>query len=101
MRLVLSLCASTFLTLSLAACGGDGGEHYDTLEDCVADHVSEGLSEPHAITHCLVDFPDLHSDFANLADCLDFVTANGGYPDSRDDACADYFVETDMVDAGP
>jgi hypothetical protein len=98
----LPFCASTLFALTLAACGGNSGEeHYDTLQDCVTDHVTEGLSEPHAITHCLVDFPDLHDDFANIQACVDFVTANGGFADSRDDACADYFVETGMVDAGP
>jgi hypothetical protein len=86
----------------LAACSNNSGaEHYDTLQDCVTDHVTEGLSEPHAITHCLVDFPNLHDDFADIGECVSFVTDNGGYPDSRQAACEDYFFQLGLVDAGP
>jgi len=92
MRLSIAWIASACLLF--AACGGDDGESYDNLPDCVEDHVAEGLPEAHAITHCLVDFPDLHADFADQQACVDFVTANGGYPDSRDAACTDYFEET-------
>ena len=54
-----------------------------------------GLPEAQAIAHCLVDFPELHNGFADHAECVAFVEANGGYPDSRDAACTDYFEETD------
>jgi len=81
------------LLTALASCGGSGeDEHFDNLPDCVADHGS--LPEPEAIAHCLVDFPDLHPDFADQQECVDWVTDNGGYPNSRDDACTDYFEET-------
>jgi hypothetical protein len=85
LRTVLLCC------LALAACGGGDEESFDNLPDCVADHIS--LGEAEAIAHCLVDFPDLHPDFANQQECVDWVAANGGYPDSREAACADYFAE--------
>lgn len=75
----------------VAACGGDE-ESFDNLPDCVEDHAS--LGEPESIAHCLVDFPDLHPDFADQQACVDWVTDNGGYPDSRDEACTIYFEET-------
>jgi hypothetical protein len=87
MRQLLSLC----ILLALAGCGDDG-ESFDNLPDCVADHID--LGEAEAIAHCLVDFPDLHPDFADVQACVDWVADNGGYPDSRDAACADYFEET-------
>lgn len=91
-RVLRSLVA---LVLAVGAFGcGDSTEEesFDNLVDCVDDHSS--LTEPQAITHCLVDFPDLHPDFADMQACVDFVTENGGYPDSRDAACADYFDQT-------
>lgn len=97
MRLAITLACA----LAIAACSSDGAEHYDNLPDCVTDHVSEGLSEPHAITHCLYDFPNIHPTFPTLQDCIDFVEdpANGGFPDSEaQSACADLFVQ---ADAGP
>jgi hypothetical protein len=98
MRSLFSIAGA--LALACAACGSgdDGAEHYDNLPDCVTDHVSEGLSEQHAITHCLYDFPNIHPDFATVQACIDFVTANGGYPDTRQAACEDLFVQED---AGP
>jgi hypothetical protein len=39
----------------------------------------------------LFDFPDLHPVFADPQACVDWVEGNGGYPDSRDAACEDYF----------
>ena len=78
--------------LALAACGGGDDESFDNLPDCVADHAA--LGEAEAIAHCLVDFPDLHPDFADPAACETWVEDNGGYPDSREEACMIYFEET-------
>lgn len=91
---VFPLCAALVLVYAgqLTGCGGSDEESFDNLPDCVDDHSS--LTEAEAIAHCLVDFPDLHPEFANQQECVDFVTENGGYPDSRDDACTDYFEET-------
>jgi hypothetical protein len=82
------LCAAP-----LAGCGDDdeGGESFDDLPACVADHAS--LGEPEAITHCLVDFPELHPDFADQAASVAWVTDNGGYVDAREEACTRYFDE--------
>lgn len=93
MRLLATLSLALALSLS-AACGGDDDdeESFDNLPDCVEDHMS--LGEAEAIAHCLVDFPDLHPEFADVDECVAWVTDNGGYPDSREDACADYFEET-------
>ena len=77
--------------VSFAGCGMEDEENFDNLPDCVADHSS--LTEPQAIAHCLYDFPDLHPDFATQEECVTWVTDNGGYPDSRDAACTDYFAE--------
>ncbi len=95
MRLTLPALV-LFMTASLcSACGGDDDdeeESFDNLVDCVDDHLS--LGEEESIAHCLVDFPDLHPDFSTVEDCIDWVAENGGYPDARDGACADYFEET-------
>ncbi|HUQ01146.1 MAG TPA: hypothetical protein VM261_01565 [Kofleriaceae bacterium] len=72
---------------AVAACGDDHEESFDNLPDCVADHIS--LGEPQAIAHCLIDFFDM--DFADQAACVAYVTANGEYPNSRDQACTLYF----------
>jgi hypothetical protein len=72
--------------LALTACG-DEEESFDNLPDCVADHAS--LGEPQAIAHCLLDFFDMN--FADQAACVQYVTDNGGYPNSRDMACMLYF----------
>lgn len=97
MRFSIFLAASLAVALSIgiAACtGGNGGESYDNLMDCVTDHtMTDGLTEAHAITHCLVDF-DFGQDFTDQAGCVQYVTDHGGYPDSRDAACTDYFVQT-------
>ena len=98
MRLSVFVSALLALALStgIAACGGggNGGESYDNLMDCVTDHtMTDGLTEAQAITHCLVDF-DFGQDFTDQAGCVQYVTDNGGYPDSRDAACTDYFVQT-------
>jgi hypothetical protein len=86
------ILASVVVSLNLlTACGGDE-ENFDNLPDCVVDHIS--LGEAEAIAHCLVDFPDLHPDFADQQACVDWVAANGDYADSRDAACTDYFAET-------
>jgi|SRR4051812_25008984 hypothetical protein len=98
MRLAITLAC----TLAIAACSSNNGEeHYDNLPDCVTDHVSEGLSEQHAITHCLYDFPDIHPAFPTIQSCVDFVTdpANGGFStDEAMAACDDLYVQ---ADAGP
>jgi hypothetical protein len=85
---ILALSSS----LVFAACSDDHGESFDNLPDCVEDH--SGLGEAEAIAHCLIDFPDLHPDFGTEQECIDWVADNGGYPDSREEACADYFEET-------
>jgi hypothetical protein len=91
MRLRL-MCLMAGLSLTLACGGDDDEESFDNLPDCVADHMS--LGEAEAIAHCLVDFPDLHPEFADEAECTAWVADNGGYADSRDAACADSFAET-------
>src|SRR5215216_969065 len=94
MRVLPALALAASLVLS-AACGGDDDdeEAFEDLPDCVEDHLS--LGEAEAITHCLVDFPDLHPEFETVDDCVSWVADQAdGYPDSRDDACADYFEET-------
>lgn len=93
-RLPRALMAVVLLAIApLTACGSDhpAEESFDNLPDCVADHAS--LGEPESIAHCLVDFPELHPDFADLAECMTWVTENGGYEDSSEAACNDYFVE--------
>ncbi len=93
MRQVIAYLALSVSLSLVAACGGDDDEEsFDNLPDCVADHAS--LGEAESITHCLVDFPDLHPEFADVDACIAWVTDNVGYPDSRDAACADYFEET-------
>ena len=91
----LALGAVLLFPLALAsACGDDeegGGESFDTLVECVDDHLA--LGEAESIAHCLVDFPDLHGGLADQAACEAFVEANGGYPDNREAACLDYFEE--------
>jgi hypothetical protein len=81
------------LTLGLlGGCGHDDDAHaFENLTECVVDHAS--LGEPQSIAHCLVDFPELHPTFADQAACVAWVTENGGYPNSRDAACVDYFLE--------
>lgn len=84
--------------LSLGLCGGCGDDHghsFANLTECVVDHSS--LGEPQSIAHCLVDFPELHPTFADQAACEAWVADNGGYPDSREAACIDYFLE---IEAG-
>ena len=91
MRLVL-VASFVSLALSLAACDHGHGEHYDTLQECVTDHATEGLSESNSITTCLLDHLD-GIDFATQAECEAYVTANGGYPNSVTMACTDYFAQ--------
>jgi hypothetical protein len=96
----LLLVTSLLALPALSACGDDGGEEqYDNLEECVVDHtVEEGLTEQQAITTCLLDHLDqLNLDFADVAECVDYVTNNGGYADSRDAACQAYI---DEINAG-
>lgn len=83
------------LVFALVACGSseDHGHTFDNLTDCVDDHAD--LGEAHAITHCLIDFPDLHPGFADAAECEAWVVDNGDYADVAADACADYFAELD------
>ena len=89
---IRTFAAAALLCLGpLAACGGDHEEGFDNLPDCVEDHID--LGEAESIAHCLVDFPDLHPVFADEQECVDWVADNGGFPDSREDACTDYFEE--------
>ena len=93
-RWILTLVSVVSLSL-VVACGDDdseGEESFDNLPDCVADHAS--LGEPEAIAHCLVDFPELHPEFADQAACVTWVEENGGYAESRDEACTTFFEET-------
>jgi len=80
--------------LGFAACGSSD----KNLQDCVKDHMAEKLTEPDAITECLVD--ELGKTFATQADCEAFVTANGGYASSKTEACQHYFDEKMPKDAG-
>jgi hypothetical protein len=92
MSINATVAALFLFSASLTACGDDeGGESFDNLPDCVLDHSS--LGEPESIAHCLVDFPGLHPDFADQAACEAWVEGNGGYPNSREAACMDYFRE--------
>jgi hypothetical protein len=93
---LLASCLALAVASTLAACGGSGDdvESFDNLPDCVADHAD--LGEPEGIAHCLVDFPDIHPDFADQAECEAWVSdaANGGYANSATEACTTYFTET-------
>lgn len=92
MRFLVVLALTLAFAQSTACRGGDDEEEsFDNLPDCVAGH--ESLGEMRAITHCLVDFPDLHPDFATQEECVAWIGDNGGYPDTRDAACTDYFEE--------
>ncbi len=82
---VFAALALSFATLP--ACGDH--EHFDNLMACVDDHAS--LGEAESIAHCLVDFFDMN--FVDQAACVAYVIANGGYPNSRDQACTLYFQE--------
>jgi hypothetical protein len=76
------------LAFGVAGCGdSEEEESFDNLPDCVADHAM--LGEPQAIAHCLLDFFDM--DFPDQAACVAYVTANGDYPNSREEACMLYF----------
>jgi Fe-S cluster biogenesis protein NfuA len=79
----------------VAGCGSssEGG-----LKSCVEDHMKEKLSEMDSITECLVD--ELAKNFATQADCEAFVTANGGYADTRVQACKNYFEEKEKSKDG-
>ena len=90
-RLALIAFAATTV-LGAAACGGTDTETYASLQECVTDHTTnEGFTETMAITTCLLDhLPGV--SFTTAADCEAYVTANGGYPDSRVAACADYIA---------
>ena len=90
-RLALIAFAATTV-LGAAACGGTEEEIYATLQECVTDHtVNEGFSETMAITICLTSHLE-GINFTTQADCEAYVAANGGYPDSRVAACADYIA---------
>jgi hypothetical protein len=80
--------------LGAAGCGSSD----KNLQDCVKDHMAEKLSEPDAITECLVD--ELGKTFATQAECETFVTDNGGYASSKTEACQHYFDEKKSGDAG-
>ena len=80
------------VAIALTSCHHDH-EEYANLMDCVADHTGEeGLTEVQAVATCLVDHIDV--EFATLQECIDYVTANGGYPSSRMEACQIYIDET-------
>ena len=81
------LLVASILALGVVACGDSEEESFDNLPDCVADHAM--LGEPQAIAHCLLDFFDM--SFPDQASCVAYVTANGDYPNSRDEACMLYF----------
>lgn len=93
-----SLCTAllSIAFAGLLACGEDdhsSGDHdFDELVPCVDEHVEEGLPEPEAIVHCLADY-ELGQDFTDFDGCVEFVTENGGYEASREEACTLYFEE--------
>jgi hypothetical protein len=67
-------------------------EIYPTLQACVVDHTTvEHFTETQAITICLTSHL-ANINFTTTAECEAYVTANGGYPDSRVAACADYIA---------
>ena len=87
MRRLLALAV-----LAVSACHGH--DHtFDTFEACVEDHTADGLSEANSITHCLVDYP-FGDGLTTMAECVEYVTEHGGYPDSRDEGCADFLEMT-------
>ena len=88
MRIALPLVTALALSAAVAACH-DHEHDYDSLQACMVDHtVEEMLPELQALTVCLVDHYDL--GWSTAAECEAYVEANGGYPDSRTAACAEY-----------
>jgi hypothetical protein len=91
-----SLFGIACLVALSVACGGDDDHHgddYVVIADCIDEHVEQGQPEFEATAHCLVDYPDLHPDFADQAECVEFID-EAGYPDSSEAACEFYFEET-------
>lgn len=85
----MTLLAASFVLALASACGHDHEESFDNLPDCVADHAD--LGEPQSIAHCLIDFFDMN--FPDQQACVAYVEANGGYPNSREQACTLYFMQ--------
>ena len=87
MRIALAVAA-----VLVTACG-HSHDDYETFMACVADHTgAEGLTEVQAVATCLVDH--IAEEFATLQECLDYVIANGDYPNSRMEACTIYLEQT-------
>jgi hypothetical protein len=91
MRLALIVSFLSAISLT-AACGHSHDGDFATLQECVVDHLAEGLNESNSITTCLIDHLALEP-FADQAACEAYVTANGGYPNSVTQACTDYFAQ--------
>jgi hypothetical protein len=87
---IKTILAAAVLSMAVGACHGHGHD-FENLPECVDDHID--LGEAQSIAHCLYDFPELHPTFADQQECVDWVEDNGGYPDSRDAACADYLSQ--------
>ncbi len=77
-------------TIGLPRLRGDG-HTFATLTECVEE--GHDLPEAQGIAHCLID-QGFGDGITTVEDCVAYVTANGGYPDSRDEACADFIAET-------
>jgi hypothetical protein len=85
------LLVTTFLAIA-PACGHDGDGHtFATLTECVEE--GHDLEEVEGIAHCLID-QGFGDGLTTVEECVAWVTDNGGYPDSRDEACALFIEET-------
>ena len=101
MRIAIALLAMTLtLPLTLAACGGDEEEGFDTLQACYDDHHNEeSLSIHDSIVVCCLDHPiaGVHpSCLDTQAECVTHVDAALDPSVSLSEiqtACTDYVDE--------
>jgi hypothetical protein len=91
------LLASLSLPALIVGCGSSDDK--TDLQKCVEEHKAEKLTETDAIGECLSD--ELMKSFATQADCEAYVTANGGFAESRTVGCQRYFADKqESADAG-
>jgi hypothetical protein len=83
-----TLLASLALASLVFGCSSDSKTD---LQKCVEEHKAEKLTETDAIGECLFD--ELMKSFATQADCEAYVTANGGFADTRTAGCQRYFAD--------
>ena len=105
---IVSLCLVSLFAVSTFSCGSDDedddgdAEPFDTLEECVDEHVNggEGFTPDKAVTICCLDHPIGGADASIVctttqAGCEAYVDANlGDIATSAQIAagCADYLV---------